>query len=240
MSVASEITRLQGAKSDLKTSINAKLSGTAITNETIDDYASFVDQIQTGGGGSEPTTLAELDTIINNFYQNNFLSGTNQPYTQNALTLYTPDADFNKYYIRKRSDTGTYAIAWFHKDTKFLQIYNPAVDAKTYDSIELANYGSKYKINSQNVSYIYFSAISSYGSFYYSTNNYNTFEDALLAIQNPNTSYTLWSSGSSINNDVNYIGYSNTEYYYFSNGQQPTHFYKLSNLSSNETIEVIV
>ena len=51
MSIASEITRLQNAKSDLKTSINAKLNGTAITNETIDDYASFVDQIQTGGGG---------------------------------------------------------------------------------------------------------------------------------------------------------------------------------------------
>lgn len=50
MSIASEITRLQGAKTDLKTSINAKTdSSHQITNETIDAYASFVDSIPTGG-----------------------------------------------------------------------------------------------------------------------------------------------------------------------------------------------
>ena len=51
MSVATEITRIQNAKEDLKTSINAKNdSSHQITNETIDDYSDFVDAIQTGGG----------------------------------------------------------------------------------------------------------------------------------------------------------------------------------------------
>lgn len=61
MSVASELTRIKGAKNDLKTSINAKTDQQhQITNETIDDYADFVDSIQTGGGGNN----ALLDTSM--------------------------------------------------------------------------------------------------------------------------------------------------------------------------------
>ena len=54
MSIASEITRLQNAKSALKTSINAKTDQQhQIGNETLEDYSSFVDSIQTGGGEGE-------------------------------------------------------------------------------------------------------------------------------------------------------------------------------------------
>ena len=53
MSVASELTRIKDAKNDLKTSINAKTdSEHQITNETIEDYAGFVDSITSGGGSS--------------------------------------------------------------------------------------------------------------------------------------------------------------------------------------------
>lgn len=46
MSIASEITRLQTAKSTLKTKLNAKNDAQhQITNETIDDYGAFVDSI---------------------------------------------------------------------------------------------------------------------------------------------------------------------------------------------------
>ncbi len=48
MSIASEITRLQNAKSALKTAINAK--GGSLTNETLDQYASAVDALELGGG----------------------------------------------------------------------------------------------------------------------------------------------------------------------------------------------
>lgn len=50
MSIASEITRLQTAKSDLATSI-ANKGVTVPASATLDDYAALVDSIQTGGGG---------------------------------------------------------------------------------------------------------------------------------------------------------------------------------------------
>lgn len=51
MSIATEITRLQTAKADLKTSIEGK--GVTVPSATkIDGYADLVDSIQTGGGGA--------------------------------------------------------------------------------------------------------------------------------------------------------------------------------------------
>ena len=50
MTVADEIQRLQGAKQDLKTAINAKNTAqNQITDEKLEDYAGFVDKIPTGG-----------------------------------------------------------------------------------------------------------------------------------------------------------------------------------------------
>lgn len=58
MSIASEITRLQGAKASLKSSINAKNDNEhQITTETLEDYADFVDTIS-GGGKPEQTKSA--------------------------------------------------------------------------------------------------------------------------------------------------------------------------------------
>lgn len=50
MSIATEITRLQTAKADLKTAIEAK-GVTVPSSAKLDDYPDYVDQIQTGGGG---------------------------------------------------------------------------------------------------------------------------------------------------------------------------------------------
>ena len=61
MSIASEISRVQSAKADLKTAINAKTDAQhQITTETLDDYAGFVDSIQTGGGGTAETDLKNM------------------------------------------------------------------------------------------------------------------------------------------------------------------------------------
>lgn len=67
MSIASELSRIQSAKSALKTSINAKTdSQHQITNETIDNYSSFVDSI-TGGGGTggvyEVNSVQEMEAL---------------------------------------------------------------------------------------------------------------------------------------------------------------------------------
>lgn len=50
MSIASEITRLQTAKADIKDSIEAK-GVTVPSNASIDTYHDYIDQIETGGGG---------------------------------------------------------------------------------------------------------------------------------------------------------------------------------------------
>jgi len=64
MSIASEITRIQGAKADLKTAINAKTDARhQITTETIDEYADFVDSIPSGGSATLITkTITENGT----------------------------------------------------------------------------------------------------------------------------------------------------------------------------------
>lgn len=63
MSVANELTRIKGAKNDLKASINAKTdSEHQITNETIDEYADFVDSITSGGGGIDWSAIGYSGT----------------------------------------------------------------------------------------------------------------------------------------------------------------------------------
>lgn len=49
MSIATEITRLQNAKADIKSAIEAK--GVTVGNATLDQYASKIESIQVGGGG---------------------------------------------------------------------------------------------------------------------------------------------------------------------------------------------
>lgn len=69
MSIASEITRLQGAKSTLKTKLNAKNDQEhQITDETIDEYGSFVDTIPVGKLTNAEYTEADedVDDILEN------------------------------------------------------------------------------------------------------------------------------------------------------------------------------
>ena len=73
MSLSSEITRLQDAKSALKTSIEAK--GVTVSDSTlISGYAALVDEIQTGGGGNEDL----IDLIERDFTTFNIPYGTTQ------------------------------------------------------------------------------------------------------------------------------------------------------------------
>lgn len=60
--IAADLTRIIGAKSDLKTSIEGK--GVTVPAATkIDGYAALVDQIQTGGGGSSDAVLYTAQTL---------------------------------------------------------------------------------------------------------------------------------------------------------------------------------
>ena len=66
MSIASEITRLQNAKSALKTSIENK--GVTVSDSTLlSGYSALVDQIQTGGGQAEEDLKNLIERDITTF-----------------------------------------------------------------------------------------------------------------------------------------------------------------------------
>lgn len=86
MSIATEISRLQTAKADIKTAIEAK-GVTVPSNATLDTYDTYVSQIQTGGGGTNyleqyakggltgAVTSTQLGTNMSSHMVEYFLSG---------------------------------------------------------------------------------------------------------------------------------------------------------------------
>lgn len=81
MSIASEITRLQNAKTTLKTKLNSRNDNQhQITNELIDEYGDFVDSIPSGGSGgidwsqigysSEPQAIQDGFDYAKTIYDN--------------------------------------------------------------------------------------------------------------------------------------------------------------------------
>lgn len=89
MSLSSEITRLQNAKSALKTSIEAK--GVTVSDTTlISDYPALVDQIQTGGGGNEDLiNLIERDITTFNIPSGTTKIGSHTFYSFSTLKSVT-------------------------------------------------------------------------------------------------------------------------------------------------------
>lgn len=81
MSIASEITRLQNAKSALKTAINAKTdSQHQIGDELLDDYADFVDSISTGSLTENDVNFYDYDgTLLYAYSKNDFLALSAMP-----------------------------------------------------------------------------------------------------------------------------------------------------------------
>ena len=72
MSIASELTRIQGAKSDLRTSIINK--GVQVPqNALIDSYSGYVDQIAQGGGGGNPFDNCNFSYLLMNIASANAL-----------------------------------------------------------------------------------------------------------------------------------------------------------------------
>lgn len=66
MSVATELTRIQGAKADLKTSIESK-GVTVPSSALINEYAGYVDAIQTGGGGGDTAMKENLQGTLTSY-----------------------------------------------------------------------------------------------------------------------------------------------------------------------------
>jgi len=92
LSIATEISRLQQAKADLKTAINAK--GQSIADEKLDDYAGFVDDITTGLPTEEKTVSAP------DFSAGNVVVTPTTGYSMSQVTL-VKDADLAAANIKK-------------------------------------------------------------------------------------------------------------------------------------------
>lgn len=105
MSIASEITRLQTAKSDLATSI-ANKGVTVPANATLDDYAALVDSIQTGGG--EGTDI--YNEIRDYMYS---IVPSNNPYNDQSAALYNFENGKTYKIIAKIKYTSTGTISLF-------------------------------------------------------------------------------------------------------------------------------
>ena len=107
MSIASEITRLQQAKSDLATSI-ANKGVTVPAATTIDGYAALVDQIQTGGGLPQGAVEIEYLQSSGTQYINTGLK-PNNTYTF-CTTVAATQNSFNTVYwgVRSAGTSGDY------------------------------------------------------------------------------------------------------------------------------------
>lgn len=113
MSIATEITRLQGAKSDLKTSIEAK--GVTVPSATlISGYAALVDQIQ-GGGAPDSDGLADI--VIANGDMTDSASSITLMYTPTYLLRYAPSSPISNRSGLTISQSVTYpSIVWSCSD----------------------------------------------------------------------------------------------------------------------------
>lgn len=94
MSVASEITRLQRAKADIKTAIEGK-GVTVSSSVKLDGYADLIDSIQTGGGGATLTPTAGDYPVVGN----GGLGGGGSNLTSTGISITIPV-------------TGTYRFKW--------------------------------------------------------------------------------------------------------------------------------
>lgn len=110
MSIATEITRLQGAKADLKTSIEAK--GVTVPSATlISGYAALVDQISCGGGLPDSDGIVGL--VIANDDMTDSAESITLTYTPTCVLKYSPANPVSNRSSLKVSKTVTYpSVVW--------------------------------------------------------------------------------------------------------------------------------
>jgi len=95
MSIASQITRLQDAKAEIKTAIENK-GVTVPSDAKLDTYSDYIDDIETGGGGWQPhPDWIDISTVNNN-----------------EINLLVSDGGVGVAFAVTVASAGTYTIDW--------------------------------------------------------------------------------------------------------------------------------
>lgn len=198
-----------------------------------------------GGGSGVPSNMG--DSI--NYFLTPITNNTR--YTQNALTLFTPNASFTKYFIRKNTLDNKYQIFWVYS------LDNPLLGQYTTNG-ELRGIAINYPDSDNTSISLLDTSVNMYWSLrsvasnnypYSSVDTYNTLSDAIVAMQNPNTLYQV-SSLIAVRHDLSELPYSNISKYINQDVWQiPRNISATSitkgmlvetpKISDNETIEVI-
>lgn len=206
-----------------------------------------------GGGDTPPTTIAELysksdqlyeevNDKVDQLYEDAILDSYNNPvptsiiYTNQPVTLYTPNADCTHYLIF-HNDNNKFGIIWFNYSESRLLTHDSGVSGGISASCLTFSYV-------QNHSVVQFSSIGYNLTLYVSQDRYDTVDQAIAAIQSDQTTYIISPTYSWQNSYQGLSTYSNTKYSMLvsinNNTSLPLTFYELAKLSDNETIEVIV
>ena len=220
---------------DVATAIRNK-EGT--TDEiTANEFDTRIENLSTGGGGNNlpiPTMLNEVDVnYVTSLIQveNSLLQAISNenPYTEEAVTLYTPSAE-HKYYFIRNNGSG-YQLIW--SVTPYLKPYS----GSTLMMCELYIPGGYFKngVIRKNTSVgVSMESISPYRS----SNTYSTLEECIASAKDKNTSYTLGNPNSSWTSytvsETSITPCSNMVCFNANNVIVPNR-----KISSNETIEVI-
>ena len=211
MSVVSEINRINTNIANAYSKCNEK-GATMPQIQNSSNLASTIDTIS-GEAPISITTLTELNNSLSAIYDNyiNFLNDkiNNYPvYTQQPITLYVPENDYNKYAIHK-TNNGKYRILWF-KNYSFVRFVNDtSIDFRSYgyDSSITGNLYFKnideIKENTLPIKITNIALSNLFGGIYYS-NNFNTINEVINAITSPNgtITYTKWTNGQSFSTGI--------------------------------------
>lgn len=204
----------------------------------VSEYETIVAEI-----GSPPTTTSECNERMNNLiieYENYLREHTTDSYgcyTTDNITLYTPDIDNSKYAIRQRSYLGPYQILWFPTDFMCTgasnQIFTVAEMIILNTSTTIGDFSKDKRIrHTVNTTVLTDHKV-------YKSDDFQTLSEAIEAIKNPQTIYTLSNTSK---HTVSYSDYDQKKYTYFARYSNMARFETTrltDRISSNEVIQEI-
>lgn len=206
------------------------------TNIDVSSYATADVSV----GGSAPNSIEDFQAsykkLIDDIktYTTTTEINNRNAYTENSITLYSPNAAFKYYFIVEKSNQ-KYAVVWHvsiyaelfvTSSSKYLKESNIRIAQSQISKTGNISYGSiVYNDDIENC--------------YYS-NDYDTYEEVITALQNNTITYNTSQERPSLNNNQNPILYSNASILKTTSGTYTRETYTGAGvISHDETIQVI-